>query len=70
MWNTLPLIHRATTIASFKKRVRVFLDGNVGGLLIIILILLIVFYCTYLCMYFYIFNCLSFKLSFYYMYIF
>ena len=45
MWNTLPLpIHQATTIASFKKGVREFLDGNVCGFLIIlILILLIVF---------------------------
>ena len=30
MWSTLPLpIHQATTIASFKKGVREFLDGNV-----------------------------------------
>ena len=45
MWNTLPLpIRQATTIASFKKGVREFLDGNVCGFLIIlILILLIVF---------------------------
>ena len=45
MWNILPLpIHQATTIASFKKGVREFLDGNVCGFLIIlILILFIVF---------------------------
>ena len=30
IWNTLPLpIRQATTIASFKKGVREFLDGNV-----------------------------------------
>ena len=30
MWSTLPLpIRQATTIASFKKGVREFLDGNV-----------------------------------------
>ena len=30
MWNTLPLpIRQATTIASFKKGVREFLEGNV-----------------------------------------
>ena len=32
MWNTLPLfVRQATTIASFKKGVRDFLDGNVWG---------------------------------------
>ena len=31
MSNTLPLIRQATTIASFKKGVREFLDGNLGG---------------------------------------
>ena len=34
-------------------------------LLIIIIIILFIFFCTYLRMHFYIFNCLSFKLSFY-----
>ena len=41
MWNTLPLpIRQARTIASFKKGVREFLDGNVWGFLIIIIIIL------------------------------
>ena len=68
MWNTLPLpIRQATNIASFKKGVREFLDGNVWGFLIILILILLIVLCTYLRIRFYIFNCLSFKLSFYYM---
>ena len=67
MWNTLLLpIRQATTIDSFKKGVREFLDGNVWGFFNYYYYCFIDchFFCTYLRMHFYIFNCLSFKLVF------
>ena len=35
---------KATTIASFKKGVKEFLEGNVGGFLIILILILLIFF--------------------------